>query len=498
MSTRVPGTSEPNSAGPHAVRSRSVALDRMRGIAVCLMVAWHLCDGWIAEAHRHGDGWSRLRVLGGMAAPLFLFVTGASAGLGTRDGRSVGRAVRRGLELLVLGFLLRMQSWAIDRGALFEPRHWLTLSLGMLAGVLALLSASAAAPLRWLRAIVRPLRAVEVRGNPTRCARARAYLRASPRGVAPSARSPGGRARVSAERGALAGGSERVGSARMRTALLALAAFAALALCARSLDPHLLALLLRVDVQHCIGVAGVVCALFARCALRAEHARREPRISTRAHAMGRRWVPTALLAAAAIAIIGATPLAQRVAGASDALAWIAGAASARPLAPFPVFPWCAYALAGCSVSLAPISRARLALALALVVAAISFEGGIPATRHVLHASPLLRPFARFAFHTSIALTLLQVATALRWRPFDEAARALGRSSLAIYWLHLELAYGVLSRPFARSLAPAPCALAVLAILAIACLGALARGRAPGGERAHTFARDVVSSPNLRA
>jgi len=81
------------------------------------MIAWHASDGWLAEAHRTGLGWTAVRIAGGVAAPLFLFAAGAGVALGARKGRGLALVVTRGLELVLLGHALRLGQWAIDRGA---------------------------------------------------------------------------------------------------------------------------------------------------------------------------------------------------------------------------------------------------------------------------------------------------------------------------------------------------------------------------------------------
>jgi len=97
-------------------------VDTYRGIAVVLMILWHTTDSWLREEWRTGTVWEVLRLLGGMAAPSFLFLAGASVALKAiaDERRSVPRAesirgiVARGLEVVVLGYMLRFQMWIVD------------------------------------------------------------------------------------------------------------------------------------------------------------------------------------------------------------------------------------------------------------------------------------------------------------------------------------------------------------------------------------------------
>lgn len=409
---------------------RVAGLDAVRGVAVLVMVAWHGSEAWLSVAHRDGAAWSIARVAGGMAAPLFLFASGAAAELGASRGRPLSRAVERGLSLVALGFLLELERWAVDRGAALEPASWPALALGAGTGATVLLGA---------------------------------------RGLLPAA-------------------------LRRWRAALALALLAGHVASAWALEPALLAVTLRFDVLHCIGVCGVVVALLAR-------ALRGP-------------CGALLLALGALAmVVVALPLGEAL-SAHEALAWVARAPSRRAIAPFPVLPWCAYATLGCALAraarlLAPRAPSRrlvlAATAVALAIAAVSFEGGLGSTRRAIDLWPALRPLARLAFHASAAVAIAGACAALHEARGVGSLRAIGAWSLAIYVLHVPLTYGVVTAAWWRALAPAECALAILAMLAACVAGAAIVGRATssratraGGERAHMLARDIVSSPNLRA
>ena len=105
---------------PEARRRRGY-LDWMRGLAVLIMIEAHLLDSWTGLPDRETPLFSWAMILGGLGAPLFLFLAGVavpmSAGSKFRrssDARASSRAVlRRGLEVFGLAFLFRIQAWVL-------------------------------------------------------------------------------------------------------------------------------------------------------------------------------------------------------------------------------------------------------------------------------------------------------------------------------------------------------------------------------------------------
>lgn len=415
---------------PDKTSNRLRSLDAVRGAAVVLMVLWHTTDGWLAEAHRTGPVWDAARVAGGLAAPLFLATAGAAVGVRLRRGDRLAEIVRRGASIVVLGWLLRLQIWLVDAGALLRPRTW----AAALAGV-------------------------------TGCGLALWALRATGHRARPASGGARAHARV----------------ALLALALLALAVWR-LHADARDRAP----LVLRVDVLSCIGASIVLSACVAKLG---------------------GWRALAIGAGLVLAI--ARPL-REVGALADApalTAWVARSLddTNRAFAAFPVVPWCAYAMAGCAVVLAPLRKrsASFAFVLGLALAALCFEGGTPWVRRLLHDTPALRPAARFSFYGGLSLTLAALATLPATRPLD----ALGRASLPIYWIHLELAFGLAAIPLRRRLDPITCLAASVALVVATGWAARRwstrgrawnRHRAEGGSGAHTFWRQIVSSPNPRA
>ncbi len=113
---------------PHAEqRTRLDFVDVLRGIAVVFMIPLHTSHGWVAPALRSGNAWAAIQFFGGLAAPLFLSLSGVSLGLrwGARAEKQALPRHRddlaRALQLVVLGYGLRLQMWIIDGSGYAKP-----------------------------------------------------------------------------------------------------------------------------------------------------------------------------------------------------------------------------------------------------------------------------------------------------------------------------------------------------------------------------------------
>ena len=101
--------------------SRLAYLDWLRGVTVLVMIEAHTFDAWTLAAERARPMFGRLMVLGGMAAPLFLFLAGVAAALaasaqidrGRPAGEAARRVERRGWQIFLLAFLFRLQSFVL-------------------------------------------------------------------------------------------------------------------------------------------------------------------------------------------------------------------------------------------------------------------------------------------------------------------------------------------------------------------------------------------------
>ena len=104
---------------------RRAYVDWARGIAVLLMIEAHTVDAWTRLDVRHTKAFRDATVLGGFAAPLFLWLAGLAVVLAAtraaeRSGsrRSAAETIcRRGLEIFILGFLFRLQGFVITPGS---------------------------------------------------------------------------------------------------------------------------------------------------------------------------------------------------------------------------------------------------------------------------------------------------------------------------------------------------------------------------------------------
>lgn len=106
-------------------RLRRGYIDWLRGIAILIMVEAHTIDSWTRAADRGGTWFARGLILGGFAAPLFLFLAGvsvvlsASAKARKTDVRTGSRLVqRRGWQVLLFAWLFRLQAMILSRGSL--------------------------------------------------------------------------------------------------------------------------------------------------------------------------------------------------------------------------------------------------------------------------------------------------------------------------------------------------------------------------------------------
>jgi uncharacterized membrane protein len=96
-------------------------IDWLRGIAVITMIVAHSFDAWVLPGARTGAKWELVRHVSGLPSRLFLFLVGVSAaavfqhqlarGMSTAEMRR--HALRRGLGMLVLAYVFRLQEHAL-------------------------------------------------------------------------------------------------------------------------------------------------------------------------------------------------------------------------------------------------------------------------------------------------------------------------------------------------------------------------------------------------
>jgi uncharacterized membrane protein len=103
---------------------RRTYVDWARGLAVVLMIEAHTIDAWTRAASKSTVGFRYATMLGGFAAPAFLWLAGVSIALaatrlerrGSKAAAAASTIAQRGLEIFVLAFLFRLQSFIVSPG----------------------------------------------------------------------------------------------------------------------------------------------------------------------------------------------------------------------------------------------------------------------------------------------------------------------------------------------------------------------------------------------
>lgn len=106
-------------------RPRLAYVDWARGIAVLLMIEAHTVDAWTRLNVRRSIPFRDATVLGGFAAPLFLWLAGLAVVLAatraaqrTRSRATAATTIcRRGVEIFILAFLFRIQAFIVSPGS---------------------------------------------------------------------------------------------------------------------------------------------------------------------------------------------------------------------------------------------------------------------------------------------------------------------------------------------------------------------------------------------
>jgi uncharacterized membrane protein len=392
-------------SGAAPPKARLDFVDALRGAAVVFMIMWHTVDHWLQPELETGDLFAVCRLLGGMAAPLFLFLAGCSLGFkglaAVRKGGPTGLfpnrgspsaasqrpppaevlrdMVARGIEVIILGYALRLQFWAIDASGVIRSGGWRVLIPALLGITLALIAVEKLAP-KWKQGV------------------------------------------------ALLAGA---------VALYAIAVWQI-----GIVHPEKAASLVKVDVLQCIGASLVIAAV----------------VCTVTRAFVHTWIATVL----GIAVAFATPL---------MLSWVPGGlpggvagyiakwnpAPGEPtMTLFPLFPWMSYTFLGVTVGAAWDRAARSGRLVHTVVAMAAF-GALLAllTQEPLpHAAAIHRELPwivqpwRVAYRVGLGLVFAGIALALtpKHEKLGMPLRTFGRTSMLVYWVHLEFAFGIAAKP----------------------------------------------------
>src|SRR3954471_19039699 len=102
---------------PQTKPARIEAIDWLRGLAVIFMMGWHAFDSWLAPWTKQGNAWWLIRMMGGLPSRMFLLLVGISAAIGFEGQLARGvdtatmrrRTTKRGLQILALAYLFRLQ-----------------------------------------------------------------------------------------------------------------------------------------------------------------------------------------------------------------------------------------------------------------------------------------------------------------------------------------------------------------------------------------------------
>src|SRR6187402_1724242 len=125
------------------------------------MIEWHVFDAWTLHSARDNAAWPVIKVVGGFAAPLFLFLAGVAVPMaiasyerrGLTRHQAAWKVQKRGWQVFVLAHLFRFQSFLFNPNAkwsgLLKPDILNILGLG-LAGTSFLMGRATTATKRWV------------------------------------------------------------------------------------------------------------------------------------------------------------------------------------------------------------------------------------------------------------------------------------------------------------------------------------------------------------
>src|SRR5437870_12655460 len=101
------------------ITNRLTYLDWMRGLGVLIMLQGHVIDSWVRPQDRSGEWFWLSQFLGGLPAPIFLFLVGVSLALvldrlrlkGASPWQLAMKVLRRSGWILFLAYAFRFEQY---------------------------------------------------------------------------------------------------------------------------------------------------------------------------------------------------------------------------------------------------------------------------------------------------------------------------------------------------------------------------------------------------
>jgi uncharacterized membrane protein len=149
-------------------RARIESVDWLRGLAVVLMIQTHLYDAWCNAAAKATEVYAWSRYLGGLPSRMFLLLVGVAMAIkyeaqiakGVERATMVRGAAKRGLEIVALAYLFRIQEYVL--GGFYDWRDIFRVDILNCIGASMFVAAFIAAPRRGKPAIFTCLGAAAV------------------------------------------------------------------------------------------------------------------------------------------------------------------------------------------------------------------------------------------------------------------------------------------------------------------------------------------------
>jgi len=193
-----------------------------------------------------------------------------------------------------------------------------------------------------------------------------------------------------------------------------------------------------------------------------------------------RWDRVAWMVAATVAVAMVTPIVRAtplISPLPDPIEWYIRPIPGRGT--FTLFPWSGFLLAGVAIGLwldtarSPEVERRINVAMAVIGLLVAAGGYAASFLPALYRDSSFWTTSPTFFFLRAGILILSLPVAYAWNALWTGRSVLqefGQASLFVYWIHVELAYGVLSGPIHKTLTLGQ-AFAAYAVFAIALFGA---------------------------